>query len=381
MQFWPFVFVVCTALVFHTYVLFPWQMKRQARKLSAFDPPSHWPEIDILMAAYNEAEVIAEKVHSVFKSDYPAAKVRLWVGSDASTDGTDAILERLSTQYPHLHWQRFEARTGKPAIINQLAQKASAEILVITDADAMFATTMLAKLVAPFSKPKVGGVQANTRILTVAGDAVAAQEASYTAREMEIKAGEGLWGAVIGGFGSAYAVRRQLFRKVPAGFIVDDFYTFADISRQGYETVFQPEAMTELRVSADAAVQFRRKRRIGKGNYQNLLHFTDLLNPFTRLGYTFWSHKALRWLTPWLILLAYAAASISAGQSILMFLAFTGMSALFVLAIIDLMLQQLGISLSWLRFLGHFLRMNLALLLGFFDSLGNSKAVYWNNKK
>jgi radical SAM superfamily enzyme YgiQ (UPF0313 family) len=56
-------------------------------------------------------------------------------------------------------------------------------------------------------------------------------------------------------------------------------------------------------------VQFRRKRRIGKGNFQNLRHFSDLLNPFTKLGYVFWSHKALRWLTPFLIALAYVAAA------------------------------------------------------------------------
>ncbi|MFN3530420.1 MAG: glycosyltransferase [Bacteroidia bacterium] len=373
------IFTIATLSIFHSYVLFPMQMKRLARKQPVWPEPTDWPELAILMAAYNEEAVVEAKIRSVFNSQYPPEKIHLYVGSDASTDNTNAILGRLTHDFPGLQIIFFEKRTGKPVIINELARQCSGEILIITDADALFDPHCLSELVRPFSNPRIGGVQANTRISMIAGDTVAKQEASYTRREMEIKAGEGVWGAVIGGFGSAYALRKNLFRPVPTGFIVDDFYTFADISGQGYQTVFSREAITELRVSADSAVQFRRKRRIGKGNFQNLRHFTGLLNPFRKIGYVYWSHKVLRWFTPFLILAAYLSSGLAMEQNWL-YWAFLGMNLAFLLALLDLALQYLGISVQALRFLGHFLRMNVALLLGFFDSFKNNQKVSWENK-
>jgi len=375
-----FLFAAASALVFHTYVLFPAHMKRLSRHPKRYDEVENWPTVAVLLAAYNEAEILEAKITSIFKTSYPKHKIEVWVGSDASTDGTDTILQKLAESYPQLHFERFEARSGKPYIINTLANRTQAEVLVITDADALFDEKTLPELLHPFVNAKVGGVQANVRIRTIEGSEVARQEASYTLREMEIKAGEGHWGVVIGGFGAAYALRKTLFRPVPSGFIVDDFYTFADISQQGFQTVFQPSAITTLSVSADGKVQFRRKRRIGKGNFQNLRHFRNLLNPVNKLGYVFWSHKALRWLTPFLITLAYLSSAWGSNESYLLAWAFYGMTACFLLALADIPLRQLGISIKPLRFLSHFLRMNWALVLGFIDSLGSDKKVSWDNQ-
>lgn len=374
------VFFTASALVFHSYVLFPAQMKRLGRRPVEYEPVENLPTISILLAAYNEEAVIEAKIRSIFKTDYPKNKLEVWIGSDASTDRTDAIVQSLQQHYPQLQFERFEARTGKPVIINQLAARATGELLVVTDADALFDEKTLPELVHPFVDPRVGGVQANARIRTIEGSEVAQQEAQYTLREMEIKAGEGRWGVVIGGFGAAYALRREAFRPVPKGFIVDDFFTFADLSQQGYRTVFQEKALTTLRVSASSEVQFRRKRRIGKGNFQNLRHFAGLLWPTNPLAYVFWSHKALRWLTPFLLAAAYAAAAVGQAHSLLLQAAFWGMNLAFVLALADFPLRKLGISIAPLRFLSHFLRMNGALLLGFIDSLGSDQSVSWNNQ-
>lgn len=378
---WHLLFFGASALVFHSYVLFPWQMKRLGRQAAPeWEPLEELPEVDVLLAAYNEAAVIEQKVRSIFKSHYPKAKVKLWLGTDACTDETDAIVARLCAEYPNLIHQPFAARTGKPAIINALAALSHSEIIIVTDADALFEPQTIAELVHPFVAQDVGGVQANAVVHTTEGDTVAQQEASYTAREMEIKAGEGVWGSVIGGFGAAYALRRKLFRPVPKGFIVDDFFSFADISTQGYRTVFQARAITHLQVSADVKVQFRRKRRIGKGNFQNLAHFRSLLNPFRRIGYVYWSHKVLRWLTPFLIGIAYLATASAGPEAPFLWYCFLIMSASFLLALLDLALQAAGISLKALRFLSHFLLMNIALLLGFIDSWKNNGIVSWNNQ-
>lgn len=385
MMLWPVLFVSASALIFHSYVLFPAHMlrlQRRAPKPQAPAPHNTPLRVDVLMAAYNEAAVIAQKVHSVLGCDYPAHQLRLLVGSDASTDGTDELLASLAESYGgRLIWHRFEARTGKPPIINQLAASSQADILVITDADALFHPHTISALVAPFEQEKVGGVQAHANIRITENDVVARQEASYTQREMAIKAGEGVWGCVIGGFGAAYALRRQLFRPVPQGFVVDDFYTFADLNVQGYQTVFSAEAVTELQVSGDQQVQFRRKRRIGKGNFQNLWHFKQLLWGFNRLSYVFWSHKALRWLSPMLLFTALLAACLGSGQFGWLQWAAAGMASAIGLACVDLLLRPWGISNRFMRFLSHFLLMNLALLLGWFDYLRGDRQVHWNNRE
>lgn len=381
---WPVLFVSASALIFHSYVLFPAHMLRLSRKKGGqtnVHPIRPKLRVDVLMAAYNESAVIVQKVHSVLQSTYPAAQLRLLVGSDASTDGTDAHLEKMASEYPgQLIWHRFEARTGKPPIINQLAASSQADILIVTDADALFEPHTITELLKPFSNPMVGGVQAHANIRITENDAVARQEASYTQREMAIKAGEGVWGCVIGGFGAAYAVRRALFNPVPHGFIVDDFYTFADISQQGYLTVFARNAVTLLQVSGDRKVQFRRKRRIGKGNFQNLWHFKQLLMGFNRLSYVFWSHKVLRWLSPLLLLTAFVAAWLGSSHFPWLLWAAWGMASAIGLACIDLLLHPWGISNRFMRFLSHFLLMNLALLLGWFDYLRGNQQVHWNNR-
>lgn len=184
---WPTLFGFASVLIVHSYVLFPTQMVRLGKN-KAQVPSKNDATVDVIMAAYNEADIIEEKVHSVFKTNYPASKIRMLIGSDASNDGTDALLERLADQYPgRLIWQRFHQRTGKPPIINQLVEESNADILVITDADALFHPNTLVELVAPFSNDSIGGVQANAHIRITENDEVAQQEASYTPEKCKSK--------------------------------------------------------------------------------------------------------------------------------------------------------------------------------------------------
>lgn len=372
-------FWLSTGLVFHSYVVFPAHMRRLNRRPITVPQATDFPDIDILLAAWNEEAVIERKIRSSFTSTYPG-KIRLFIGTDACTDQTDAIIQRLHVEFPGLEHRVFKQRTGKPAIINQLVTEATAEILVLTDADAFFYPETLNAISAPFSNLQIGGVQADVDLVAESSNEVAHQEAKYTYREMEIKAGEGQLGCVIGAFGAAYALRRSLYRPVPAGYNVDDFFIFLEVLQQGYQTVYSTAARYSLLLSGDAEVQFRRKRRIGKGNFQNLLHFGRLLFRPGKLAYAFWSHKVLRWLTPFLLLIAFGGALLAATTPIYAF--FAGIMVLFgLLALLDhWLLAPRGIKLSGLRFLRHFLLMNLALLLGFYDLLRGDTRTHWNNK-
>lgn len=372
-------FWLSTGLVFHSYVVFPAHMRRLNRKPRPTSTTNNFPDIDILLAAWNEASVIEQKIRSSLETNYPG-KLNLYVGTDACTDETDAIIRRLQAEYPNLNHRIFETRRGKPEIINSLAKEAQSEILVLTDADAFFYPETLSALVAGFSDPTVGGIQADVDLVAENSNEVAHQEVRYTYREMEIKAGEGELGCIIGAYGAAYAIRRSLYQPIPAGFNVDDFFIFMSVLQQGYQTIYSKAARYSLLLSGDAAVQFRRKRRIGKGNYQNLIYFRNQLFQLSTTSYVFWSHKAIRWLTPFLLLTAWSGALLAAELPLYRFFAASMLLAAVVALFDHLIFAPRGWKVSGLRFISHFLLMNFALLLGFYDLIRGDNRGHWNNK-
>ncbi len=370
-------------LLAHTYVIYPWHMQRLARKVRKWPvpaPETELPKISILLAAFNEEAVINEKIRSSLNTNYPADKLELLIGTDCCTDQTDAIIKEWAKQDNRILLLPFTQRMGKPAIINALAERAKGELFILTDADTYFVPDTLPQLIAPFlTDNTIGGVQSAFRTETLGGT-VGVQETLYNDREMEMKAGESSRGAVIGAFGSGYAIRKNNFRPIPEGFVVDDFYLFMEVLRQRKQCVLAPEAITRLQVSGVSQVQYRRKVRISRGNWMNLVYFRKMLSPsYGFTAYAFWSHKALRWLGPWLLLVTLISSAYAAANSHLMLWAFYAQIAFYGLALLDGILGKFSLNSKWLRFIRHFVWMNFALLHGFWNYLRGEKQAWWNN--
>ncbi|MHB1277479.1 MAG: glycosyltransferase [Bacteroidia bacterium] len=365
--------------VFHTYVVYPeWMVHRAKRVRDQESDPEEWPRVDLLLAAYNEEEVIEKKIRTCLESDYPADKLRLVIGSDRSTDKTDEIIRAWADKDSRVHLHRFDTRTGKPEIINTLVAGSDADILVLSDADTYFEKGMIKALVRCFNQEKVGGVQA--KFLSEADPAkdVASQELGYNDRELKIKQGQSNSGAVIGAYGACYALRRRLYVPVPKGFLVDDFFIFMKVLEQGYETVYSGDAVCKLEVSGESKTEFKRKARIGTGNFQNFFALRAFWNPFSGIAAAYyWSHKVLRWFTPFFLVFLFLANGYLAFLSPFYQQVFTFQLALYALWLFDSALKIIGIHIKPLRYLSHFFRMNLALLVGFFRYLkGGSKGTW-----
>lgn len=372
-------FWLSLALVFHTYVVYPnWMLVRARKYKSRQDDFPEWPSLVVLVAAYNEEAVIANKITNALQSHYPADKLRIIVGSDRSSDATDSIVRSFAEKDPRVELVSFTERTGKPQIINTLVERCSDSILVLCDADTLFEADTLSELVRPFANPKVGGVQANFLSRTPAVSDVSRQELQYTQREADIKKGQSVDGCVIGAFGACYAMRRELYRPVPKGFLVDDFYLFMKVLEQGYQTVFAETAVCDLEISGESKTEFKRKMRIGTGNFQNFAALRSFLNPFKdRASGYYWSHKVLRWFTPFLLLVILLSNLFLAGGSSF-FYGFLVLQVLGYTAIlIDLLLKAAGIHTGVLRYASHFFMMNMALLAGFFRYLKGGNNGTW----
>jgi len=375
--FWSGIF-----LIFHTYVLFPLLLKLLASGRSVEHTPlkrGEYPVISVLIAAYNEEEVIESKIASVLETGYPREKIELLAGSDASTDRTNDILTRLKEKHPNLKVHLFPDRTGKPGIINHLAREASGEILVITDANVMLDRNTLPQLAAAFRDPDTGLVDTRMVNVQLNKEGISHQEKYYISREVRIKYYESLiWGSMMGPFGGCYAVRRKCFEPVPPSFLVDDFFINMSVLKKGYRCINNPDACVYEDVSNDLAEEFRRKKRISAGNFQNLVRFAGMLFSFRRgIGFCFLSHKVIRWLVPFLVFITLST-SLVLGIDRPLYMIFAGLQVLILLLpVIDHFLRKIKIHSIPLRFVSHFVLMNFALLAGFIRYAGGIRTNVW----
>lgn len=380
------VFWGCLLLVAHTYVLFPallgWLARGCRQNADVYAPGApDLPAVDILLAAHNEEAVIAEKVRTTFATTYPLDRLRLLVGSDNSSDRTNALLAALAAEFPQLQFEAYTQRTGKPGVIDRLAWQATAPVLVLTDANVFFAPDTLYELLKHFQNPAVGLVGGHILNPEHHAAGISGQEKAYLERENQMKYQEGVvWGAMMGAFGGCFAVRRACYHPAPADFLVDDFYITLAVLRDGYRAINELSAVCYEDVSDHLPEEFRRKARISAGNFQNLREFRGLLwPPWRGVGFAWWSHKVLRWGTPQLLLLLLAATAglVAAGAGWFFQLALAGQLSLPLLLLLDAALRRTGRHSRLLRFVTHFYSMNAALLLGFWRYLRGIKTTVW----
>jgi glycosyltransferase involved in cell wall biosynthesis len=251
------------------------------------------PSVSIVIAARNEEGSIGGKLDNLAALDYPADRLEVIIASDGSEDATNELVAARAHERLRL---LALPRGGKAATLNAAVAEARGEILVFSDANSLFAPDALRRLVAPFADPEVGGVAGDQRYVA-AGDeaAVAGGERSYWSLDRALKLAESRGGHVISATGAIYAVRRSLFRPVPAT-STDDFATSTGVIAQGRRLVFAPDAVAYEAVGASAEIEFSRKVRVMTRGLNGVLIRRELLDPRRHGFYALqlFSHKVLR---------------------------------------------------------------------------------------
>ena len=381
------VFWMAVACVLHTYVIYPLLLvvldavaqargawgylggNERRRPLAQLGLPS----VSVLIAAYNEQECIAARIENLLDQDYPADKLEILVGSDASTDDTDAIVQRHAARGVKL--SRAE-RSGKAGVLSRLVSLAKGDVLVMTDANTRFERDAIRRLVQPLRDDEVGLVCGRLRLHSPAGAPVA--EGAYWKLESLLKLYESRRGCVMGANGGIYAVRKHLFQPLPAGTVVDDFVAALRVLAAGSRVCYEPEAVGHEEAAPDHGGEYRRRVRIAAGCFRALSQHRDLLSP--RHGFTafaLWSHKVLRWLVPHALLIALIANVFLAHAGAFYAFALLAQSALYALAALSL----LGMTPRHVRAVAdaaaHFVEMNAALLVGFVKYSRGAQGQTW----
>ncbi len=380
------VFFSSLLLLALSYVLYPLILilLRPFKKIKKewFLESDKLPAVSILIAARNEESVISAKLETILKSNY-RGDIEILAGSDHSTDRTDDILKEFATKYNKVRYFPFKNRQGKPCIINDLAQKAAGNILIITDANVMFTEYTVFHLVRHFKHPETGLVDASMRPLVMTGKGISLQEHIYISLETRLKNLEGdIWGTMMGPFGGCFAIRKELYSSVPKNFLADDFYLNMEVLNRGKRSINDLDAIVYENVSTAISEEFRRRVRISTGNFQNLFRFFYMLfPPWKPVAVSFFMHKVLRWTGPFLLILLLLSNLFLYQHSVYFKAALLVQITLLLVPLIDILLEKCQIHIIILRFITHFYSMNAALFLGFIRYMRGVKSNAWEPTK
>ena len=266
------------------------------------------PPVTLLISAFNEADCIADKLDNTLALDYPKGSLEVLVISDASDDGTDEIVSRYAARGVRL--LRMPQRGGKTLGLNAGVAASHGEIIVFSDANALYRGDAVRRLVAPFAEARVGAVIGESTYVETESQS-GRSESLYWRYETWIKALESSGGSVVGGDGAIYAVRRALYRPMRAD-ALSDFVNPLQVVKAGFACVYEPRALSFEAAASDFAREYRRKVRIVNRAWRALISMREMLNPLKYGAFSFrlWSHKVLRWWVP-LSLVAVLATNVA----------------------------------------------------------------------
>ncbi|WP_339134462.1 MAG: glycosyltransferase family 2 protein [Candidatus Electrothrix sp. GW3-4] len=304
-------FWVSFGLLLYSFIGFPLLVFLRGTLAHSTEYPPYTPTLTLIIAAYNEAPVIRQKLENTFSLDYPSDSLEVVVASDGSDDETVALVQQY--QDPRVKLLSLP-RQGKNLTLNAAVETASGEILVFTDADTMIAPDALRHLTAPFSDPKIGGVAGDYR--HAAKKAEAAGERNFWSFERLLKRLQSRAGSITSAWGPIYAIRKSLFVPIPIG-VTDDFFISVQSLVAHQRLIFEPQAVATGPVANSAGAEFQRKVRIITAGLRAVWQTRTLLNPFKYgfLSLQIFSHKVLRRLMgfPLLILMITAPMLWTAG--------------------------------------------------------------------
>lgn len=380
-----FLFIVGLLFLIYSYLLYPLLLKYLLQKSATQEPQTTkypLPSLSIIIAAHNEEKVLREKLDSILNCAYPQDQIELLIGLDASSDLSALIAEEYQSKFAACQVFDFKERLGKIKIVNALVPKAQHALVVLTDANVLFTADTLMHLQAPFNDPKIGLVDSTMKHYGLKNTGISVPESAYIAGEVLLKEAEGkLWGAMMGPFGGCFAFRKSCFEPIPAHFLVDDFYINMICIEKGFRCITQTEAVVLEDVSNDLSIEFKRKIRISSGNFQNLRRFWPLLFKFNWVSFAFFSHKVLRWILP-VFLVAMTLQILQQHEHSLFYeILYFGLLLIPIAFAVDYLSRKRGVHLVWLRFVIHFVSMNLALLIGLFRFFGGIRSSVWQPTK
>jgi biofilm PGA synthesis N-glycosyltransferase PgaC len=252
------------------------------------------PEVTMLIAAYNEEEIIADKIKNCLSLEYPKDKFKLVFVTDGSNDKTNSII----ASYEDIKFEYRPERKGKIAATNRVMPSITTPITIFSDANVMLNPGAIKALVNPFQSNVIGAVSGEKRVLSETHDGASATgEGIYWKLESYIKKRDAQWNSLVGSAGELFAIRTHLFEPTEENTLIEDFVMTMRLAASGYKVGYEPNAVATETASATIEEESKRKVRISAGGIQAVIKLIGLLNFFKyrKLTFQYISHRVLRW--------------------------------------------------------------------------------------
>ncbi|MGH2917714.1 MAG: glycosyltransferase [Solirubrobacteraceae bacterium] len=329
------VFWVSVAVLVYAQVGYPLLLAALARLVRRRPPrvagaDAEAPAVSLIIAAYDEGEVIAGKVADALGLDYPRERLEVIVASDGSTDatvaeargaGADVVLDL--------------PRGGKIRAQDAAVARARGEIVAFSDANARWRPEALRTLVGAFADPRVGYACGQVRFVHDLAQPGTNQEGLYWRYEMAVRRLESRLGSITAGNGAIYATRRESYIEVDPIMGHDLSFPFNMVKR-GWRAVYVPEARATEKMVPSIEGEFARKRRMMSHAWPIVLR-GGLLSP---RGYPplyalmIGSHRVLRYASPFLHVIALVSSAVLIGEGLSYLVAFALQVALLLAALL-----------------------------------------------
>ena len=378
------IFWLTILMLIHAYILYPVSLRILAlfKRKQKSENKEPLPSVSILISAYNEGRIIADRIENIKNMDYDFNNIEAIIGSDYSSDNTNEILKQKAQEYNWLKIKIFDIRRGKANVLNDLVQIVRNEVLVFTDANTMFEENSLLNLVSKFSNKKVGGVCGRLELVEPNENFDKTnREKLYWQYETHLKKMEGELGVLIAANGGIYAIRKELFTKFPEReAITDDLFQTFSVLAQGFNFIYSYDAVAKEDVSKKMITEFRRKVRFAATNFQTLKFFKVLLfSQRPLISYAIFSHKLIRWFVPLLLILLLVTSAITKNFGQLYYWIFLAQIFFYASALLGYLFKLSRINVAFFSIIYYYVVTNLALLIGLFHFVLKKQTPFWQS--
>lgn len=368
------IFWISWWFIIYTYLLYPVVLflitlffTKPLRKGEIF------PKISVLISVYNEEKFIEPKINNCLTLDYPADNLETIIGSDGSSDNTNSIMEKLTSN--RVIFKKWDHQRGKVSVLNDLMRFARGEIIVFSDARQMLEKNAIKELVCNFNDETIGCVSGELKLISNKHGSIGEGVILYWEYEKFLRSKESRISSMLGATGAIYAIRKNLYCFPPSNILLDDVYIPFKIIEQGYRAVFEPKSLAYDTVVDDARQEFKRKVRTLAGNWQAFFCFKNLFNPFkSQIAFQLISHKLLRVLMPF-FLVAMFTTNIFLLDFPVYDIFLLGQIIFYILALIGFIPNVRLKGLFQIPY--TFLVLNLAALVGLYSFSKNKQSVTW----
>lgn len=380
--FWVGILVVGYTYVGYGIIIYILSKLRKRTNVLSSPPDEQLPAVTLLVAAYNEADIIRTKIQNTLELDYPKNKLEIFFVTDGSTDQTPEIVK----EYPAIQLFHSFERKGKIHAVNRVMKSVKTPIVIFCDANTDLNREAIKYIVRHYQDPTIGGVAGEKRILSKDKDnASGSGEGLYWKYESFLKKKDAEVYSIVGAAGELFSVRTDLFEEPAENMIIEDFYLSMRITAKGYRFAYEPDAFAMETASASVKEEWKRKVRISAGGFQAMSKLSYLLNPFRYgiLSFQYISHRVLRWtLAPFFLPIIFIANVWLAFYGIPFYQLTMALQVFFYgLAFLGYLLRDKKIGIKGFFVPYYFAVMNLSVYFGLNRYLRGKQSVVWEKAK